>query len=82
MARTVTHTITLEVAPLGNKYAINMWIGTEALQVQYEHNHAAACKLARSLREQLAQILDAEVVVVEKEPKPLAPGAHPELFPI
>lgn len=77
----VSNTITLEVAPHGQRHQIRLWVGQESVRVFYgEKDLENAIKRARTIQRELKGCLSAEIVIVTHEPNPPTAGPQPLLF--
>jgi hypothetical protein len=80
----VTGTVTLEIAPIGDKLEIRMWIGRESVRASvFDFDSIQSARVnARTMRDELKRTIAADVVIVEQElPQPAA-GPQPDMFPI
>ena len=80
----VTNTITLEIAPIGDKFTVKLWVGSESVRVKYPLSATLqeAQVWAGMFRGRLREYTCADVVVVERESPAPAAGPQPDMFPI
>ena len=77
-------TVTLEIAPIGDKLEIRLWLGNESVRasaLEFDSIQPARVN-ARTMADELRRTISAEVIIVEQElPRPAA-GLQPDMFPI
>ena len=80
----VTGTVTIEIAPIGGKFELRMWIGKESVRVsKFTYDTIPEARVsARHTKNQLKLAISADVIVVEQDPPLAPPGHQPDMFPI